>query len=521
MPKADLILYDAKVYTLNRKKPKAQAIAIKGDKIVAVGSNAQILKLKAAKTDVIDLKGKTVLPGFVDCHIHMRSYAKTLEQVELRDVTSVKQLQQRFRRVAARKPTDAWITARGFDEEKFKEKRLPTRLDLDTAVSDHPVLITRVCGHLSVANTKALEMVGITRNTSLAERGIIAKDQKTGELTGVLVEDAQNLVTRVIPKPDDEEMLRIYEKAFGKAAEKGLTAVHFIINDPKDVSTLGKLSRQNKLKLRVRLMVPVEYLNEVDEFTAIENGKIRMGSIKIFADGSLGARTAALHKPYADDKTTMGVLIYSQKKLEKLLLRVHEKGYQLAVHAIGDKAIESVLNALEKALSQKPRKGHRHRIEHASVLNKKLVIRMKKLGIIASVQPHFIVSDFWAVKRLGRRRARWTYALKSLVENDVVTCGGSDCPIEPIDPLLGIWAAVTRKDFTQEKLSVDEAIRMYTKNAAFASHEETVKGVIECGKLADLTVLTQDPYKIKKDNIRDIRVDMTIVDGEIIYARRH
>jgi predicted amidohydrolase YtcJ len=267
-------------------------------------------------------------------------------------------------------------------------------------------------------------------------------------------------------------------------------------------------------------MIPVEYLDEIDKFAAIENDKIKMGSIKIFADGSLGARTAALHKPYADDKTTKGVLIYPQKKLEKLIFEVHEKGYQLAVHAIGDKAIESVLSALEKAVSQKPKKVHRHRIEHASVLNKKLVRRMKKLGIIASVQPHFIVSDFWATKRLGEQRTRWTYALKSLVKNGIIACGGSDCPIEPIDPLLGIWAAAARKSFPQERLTFDEAIRMYTINAAFASSEETVKGIIERGKLADFTVLSQDPYNIEADDICDIKVDMTIVDGEIVYARR-
>jgi predicted amidohydrolase YtcJ len=221
MPNVDLILYNAKVYTLNRKKPEAQAIAIKDNKIAAVGSNIQILALKTSKTKAIDLEGKTVLPGFVDCHIHMRSYARTLEQIELRNVTSVRQLQQRLRRVAAGKPADAWIIARGFDEEKFREKRLPTRFDLDKAVSDHPVLVTRVCGHLSVANTKALKIADITRNMSLAESEIVAKDPKTGELTGVLIENAQDLVTRVIPKPDENELLRIYEKACRKAAEKG------------------------------------------------------------------------------------------------------------------------------------------------------------------------------------------------------------------------------------------------------------------------------------------------------------
>jgi hypothetical protein len=519
MPDADLILYNAKVYTLNRKKPEAQAIGVKGNKIVKVGSNVEVLKLKTFKTNAIDLKGKTVLPGFVDCHIHMRSYAKTLEQIELRDVVSIKQLQRRLRKVATARPSSTWITARGFDEEKFKEKRLPTRFDLDKAVLNNPVLLTRVCGHLSVANSKALELADITKDTALAEGGIIQKNPKTGDPTGILLENAQNLVAEVIPKPDKKELLRIYEKACQKAAEKGLTSAHCIIYDPKDVSVVRELRRQNKLKLRIHLIIPVEYLDELDELASMENRKTRMGSIKVYADGSLGAHTAALHKPYADDKTTKGIHIYPQKKLEKLLLKVHENGFQLAIHAIGDEAVESVLDALEKALRQKPKEDHRHRIEHASVLSKRLIRRMKKLGVIASVQPHFVASDFWTAKRLGKRRARWTYSFKSLIKSGIVTCGGSDCPIEPIDPLLGIWAAVARKIFPQERLTVDEAIRLYTINAAFVSREENVKGSIERGKFADLTVLSQDPYKIEADNIRSIRVDMTIVDGEIVYVR--
>jgi len=520
MRSADLILYNAKVYTLTPKKPQAQAVAIKSGKIVDVGSNTQILKLKASKASTVDLKGRTVVPGFVDCHMHMRSYAKTLEQVELRDVISIRQLQDKLRRAATKNPANAWITARGFDEEKFSEKRLPSRFDLDKAVSDHPILITRVCGHLSVANTKALELANITRTGGLSSDGVVEKDPRTGKPTGILLENAQDLVARCIPKLDEKELLRIFEKACRKAVKKGLTTVHSIINDALDVSILCELYRQNKLKLRVRLIVPVDYLEEVDKMVAFKNDRIRLGGIKIFADGSLGAHTAALRNPYTDDKTTEGILVYPNRELERILFKVNEKGHQIAVHAIGDKAIERVLDAFEKILRISGRKNHRHRIEHASVLNEKLIRQMKKLGIIASVQPHFIVSDFWIIRRLGVRRARWTYALKSLIRNGVVVCGGSDCPIEPIDPLLGIWAATTRKSFPQEKLTIEEAIEMYTKNAAFASSEENVKGTIERGKLADLTILSQDPYTIRANCIRKTKVDMTIVDGEIVYVRR-
>jgi len=520
MPNADLILYNAKVYTLNRKEPRAQAVAVKGKKIFAVGSNAKILRLKALKTKVINLKGKTVLPGFVDCHVHIRSYAKTLEQPELRDLTSIKQLQKRLRQAATGKPPNAWITARGFDEEKFKEKRLPTRFDLDEAVSGNPVFITRVDGHLSVANTKALEIAGITKETQFTQGGAIEKDSDTGDPTGVLTENAYDLVQGVIPKPDEKELLRIYEKACRKVVEKGLTAVHFIITDAEDVRILQKLRKQNRLKPRIYLMIPVEHLDRLGELVFTEDDKTKVGSIKIYTDGSLGAHTAALKKPYMDDKTTKGILIYPQQKLEKIIESVHEKGLQLAVHAIGDEAMEATLDAIEKALRKNPKKDHRHRIEHASVLSYRLIRRMKKLGVIASVQPHFVISDFWVTKRLGKQRARWTYPFKSLIKSGVTACGGSDCPIEPIDPLLGIWAAVARKTFAEESLSVDEAIRLYTANAAYVSREENAKGSIEKGKFADMTVLSQDPYNIDADNIRGTKVDMTIVDGEIVYARR-
>jgi predicted amidohydrolase YtcJ len=520
MPNTDLMLYNANICTMNPKKPKAQALLIRNRKITAVGANAEIIKQKTRKTKTIDLKGKTVFPGFVDCHIHMSSYAKTLEQIGLRDVVSIRQLQQRLKEAVMKKPPAAWIVARGFDQEKFREKRFPTRYDLDKAAPDHPVLITRVCGHLSVANSKALELANITKDTKLLESGKIEKDPKTGEPTGVLLENAQNIVTSVMPKLDERDLLRIYGQALKKAAENGLTDVHCITDDLRDISIIQELRKQNDLSIRVHMVINAECLDELATVTLPKDAKTKVRCIKVFADGSLGARTAALHEPYTDAKKRKGILIYTPEKLEKLLEKVHEAGFQLAVHGIGDRAIETVLDALETTLRKKPKKDHRHRIEHASVLNRKLIQRMRKLGVIASVQPHFVVSDFWTTKRLGKQRARWAYPFKSLVKSGIVACGGSDCPIEPIDPLLGVWAAVARSLFPQERLSVDEAVRMYTCNAAFASHEESIKGTIEPGKLADFTVLSQDPHDIEPDDIEGINVEMTIVDGEIVYARK-
>jgi predicted amidohydrolase YtcJ len=298
--------------------------------------------------------------------------------------------------------------------------------------------------------------------------------------------------------------------------------VHWIVDSADEIRIVQKLNSEGKLPLRIYLGIPVELL---DEFVGLSlvcdfgGEMVRFGFVKILADGSLGARTAALKEPYADKPETSGMLIYSQRKLNQLVLKAHKAGWQVAVHAIGDKAIEAVLKAFHNALKKFPRMGHRHRIEHCSVLSPRLIKRMKRLGLIASVQPHFIVSDFWVVDRVGVKRARWVYPFKTLMREGVVVASGSDCPVEPINPLLGIWAAVARKGFKEESLTVEEALRTYTLNAAYTSFDEGKRGTIEVGKLADLTVLSEDPFKVEPDQIRHISVEMTIVSGKIVYAR--
>jgi len=253
--------------------------------------------------------------------------------------------------------------------------------------------------------------------------------------------------------------------------------------------------------------------------TGFGNDMVKIGFIKIFADGSLGARTAALKQPYSDKPETSGIILYAQKKLNKLVLKAHKAGLQLGVHAIGDQAVETVLKAFVKASREFPRENHRHRIEHCSVLNPKLIRQMKRLGLIASVQPHFIVSDFWVTDRVGDVRARWVYPFKTLMREGLVVVSGSDCPVEPIRPLLGVWAAVARKGFAEESLTLEEALRAYTLNAAYASFDEDKKGTLEVGKFADLTVLSGDLATVLPEKIRDVVVEMVLVGGEIVYAK--
>jgi predicted amidohydrolase YtcJ len=519
---ADLVILNANVVTLNAGKPRAEALAIRDCRIVAVGSEAEIRKYIGSETKVLDVNGKTVVPGFVDCHVHMTGFGQHLQTLDLRNVGSIEEMKGKIREYVERHPEKIWILGGRWDHERFSEKRLPTRWDLDEAVRDKPVFIIRVCGHIGVANTKALELARIGRET-VVKGGAIDKDAASGEPNGVLRENALNLVWRVVPKPSLAELEEACLQACRKAVENGLTGVHWIVDSADEIRAIQKLYSEGKLPLRIYLGIPVKLLDELVGLglvTGFGNDMVRLGFVKILADGSLGARTAALKQPYTDKPETSGMLIYSQRKLNRLVLKAHRAGWQLAVHAIGDRAIESVLKAFSKALKRFPREGHRHRVEHCSVLNPRLIRRMKRLGLIASVQPHFIVSDFWVVDRVGTERARWVYPFKTLLKSGVVVASGSDCPVEPISPILGVWAAVARKSFVEESLTVEEALKTYTLNAAYASFSEKETGTIEPGKRADLTMLSEDIFKVPPNKIRDVRVEMTIVGGKVVYERK-
>ncbi len=518
---ADIALIDGNIITINPSKPHAQAIAIRKNRIIKIGTNREIKPLIKENTKVIDLKGKTVLPGFIDTHTHIAGFGKALTQINLRGIQSVKEMLKKLKKRIEKTREGEWIQGRGWDQDHLKEKRYPTRWDLDKSSPNNPVVFTRVCGHLCVVNSKALEKARITAETTPPPGGKIDKDPRTGEPTGILRENAMDLVHRVMPEPSEHQLMEACGLACLKAVEAGLTSIHWIISSPTEIRVIQKLREQNELPLRVYILIPVEFLDHLVGLglsTGFGDDVVKIGGAKILADGSLGARTAALHESYSDDSSTRGMMLYSEEKLEELITKTHKAGLQLAVHAIGDQAIDMVLTALEKALDEMPREDHRHRIEHASVLNKELIRRMKRLGVIASVQPHFVVSDFWVVDRLGPKRARWAYPFKTLVQNGVRTVGGSDCPVEPISPLLGIWAAISRESFPEERITVDEAIRVYTINAAFSSFEDSVKGSIEVGKLADLVVLSADPRSVPPDEIKDIEVEMTFVGGRMVYG---
>ena len=519
---ADLVLTNANVLTMNPSKPHAQAIAIKDHKIVKVGTNQEIKPYIGENTKTINLKEKTVVPGFIDTHAHITGFGKSLKQINLRGVSSIKEIQKKLKKRIQKTPKGQWILGRGWDQDHLTEKRYPTRWDLDKFSPNNPVIFTRVCGHLCVANSQALELADIAKETTPPPAGQIDKDPKTGEPTGILRENAMNLVWKMIPEPSEEELTEACSLACQKAVEAGLTSVHWLTSSPTEIRVIQKLRQQNKLPLRVYIVVSVKLLDHLIDLglhTGFGDSRVRIGSVKIFSDGSLGARTAALFQPYHDEPTRKGMILYTQEKLNKLVMKAHKADFQLAIHAIGDRAIDMALTVLEKALKEAPKKNHRHRIEHASVLNKRLIQRMRKLKVTASVQPHFVVSDFWVANRVGPSRARWVYPFKTLIQEGVLTTGGSDCPVEPIDPLLGIWAAVAREAFPEERITVDDALRLYTVNAAYASFEEDIKGSIDVGKLADLVVLSREPHETPPNEIRDVKVEMTIVGGKVVYVK--
>jgi predicted amidohydrolase YtcJ len=518
---ADLVLMDGNVLTMGSSQPSAESVAVKKDRIVKVGTNKEIRRWIGNETKVIDLQRRTVVPGLTDSHIHVGDFGKFLTWVDLKDVDSVGEMQRRIRERAQKIPERRWIIGSGWDQTRFAEKRYPNHRDLDEASPDNPVILYHQCGRVCVVNSRALELAGVTKETHAPSGGKIEKDAEKGEPTGILRENATDLVWKTIPEPSEEELIEGASLACEKIVEAGVTTVHWIITSSAEISVIQKLRAENKLPLHVYTIIPATLLDQTNSSSSGDNNDRNLG-VKVFVDGSLAAHTAALREPYTDDPESKGQLLYSQEELDALVAKVHKANFRLVMHAMGDQAIDMALTAIEKALMEAPRKDNRYRLEHASVLNSKLIQRIKELGMMVSVQPKCVITEFsvWsAVERLGSERAKWLYPLKTLINEGIRVVGGSDCPMEPLSPLQGIQAAVTREFFPEERISVDEALRMYTVNAAYASFEETVKGSIEEGKLADLTVLSGDPTAVPPSRIGDINVDVTIVGGKVVYQK--
>jgi predicted amidohydrolase YtcJ len=528
-----LLLYNANVLTLNPAQPRAEAVLIDGTRIKAAGSLEELEGLCSGECQKIDLGGKTLLPGFVDCHMHPILLAYFQMNLDLNDMHSMSELLRCMRQKAAEAAPDQWLLGLRFNEEGLTEPRLPTLAELDREAPNHPLLILRYCGHLAIANSRALALADITAEISNPNGGEIERDA-TGNLTGVLRETAISLVTDQIGPPDWDAFMQAAEQTFAQLAANGVTGMHGILQTGEHGPS-GKLgyleiaaikALRDKIPQRLYLMVLTTEAADISELRAGElhdsgpDSTCKVGAWKIICDGSLGGHSAVMFKPYSDAPTMSGIFVWDENELKRMIRDAHGHGIQLAIHCIGDRMIETVLNILERVLTEKPREDHRHRIEHASVIPPELMRRAHKLGVILSVQPPFIYSERgWLRKRLGDR-VRYTYPFRSMLENQLTVCAGSDAPIEPPDPILGIYSAVNRLGVApEEAVSIEDAIKMYTVHAARAAFEEDIKGTIKPGKLADLVALSEDPLMMPPAQLRDIQVEMTMVGGKVIFSR--
>lgn len=529
--KADLAFLNGNIYTLDKNKPLAEAIAIKGNRIFMVGSNEEVMETAGEETLVFDLQGKTVIPGLIDAHVHFLSYGSSLKELNLVGTKSVEEIIEIVKKGLPEFKLGEWITGHGWDHEDWEKKEFPTYKEISEVTPNNPVYFTRVDGHAGWANKKAMEIAGITKETPDPPGGRIIRGEN-GEPTGVFIDAAQNLIEKHIPEKSYEWKKDAVLKAQEECLRLGLTEVHEAGSSEESIRIYKDLIKEGKLKIKIYSMLSGEdhFSKYMDKPPIIrEGGKLTIRAVKLFMDGALGSRGAALFEPYSDDPKNYGLLLMDEEKLYRITKLALKRGYQVCVHAIGDRANFLALNAFERAIKESGTKDHRLRIEHAQVVRLQDMERFAKLGVIPSMQPTHATSDmYWAEKRLGSERAKGAYAWKSLMKKGCKIAGGSDFPVENPNPLWGFFAAVTRCDHKgwprggwhpDEKMTREEALRCFTINAAYSAFEEDLKGSLEPGKAADIVVLSKDIMIIPEMEVLKTEVLMTIIDGEIVYSR--
>lgn len=533
---ADTIFLNGNVYTANDSAPHAEAIALKGERILFVGGNEEAKKLAGSATRTIDLKSKTVLPGLTDSHYHLLGVGERLNHLNLEGVTSREMFLARIKAQVAEASPGHWITGRGWIETFWKPPVFPTRHDLDQVAPDNPVYLTRADGHGAVANSKALEIAGIDRQTPNPFGGEILRDKKSGEALGMLVDNAKALVEKKIPPATPEENARALVLGAKRSLALGWCEIQNAGSQLPELELLEKLFCEGKLKLRVYNAIygpgpAADHLLKHGPILDADQHRFTTRTIKVVFDGSLGSRSAALLRPYADAETS-GFLTEKEDNLRPMLREALRRGLQVETHAIGDRANRLILDLYEEAFRAIPPndrkvKEPRWRIEHAQILSPTDLPRFAKLGVIASMQPSHAISDlFFAPRRLGEKRLAGAYAWQSLLKSGAIVAGGSDAPVEQGNPMIEFYAAVARKSVDgfsgpgwhpEEAVSRAQALKMFTAWPAYAAFQEKEKGSIETGKLADLTILSDDIMKIPEPDILRTRCLMTVVGGEIAY----
>jgi predicted amidohydrolase YtcJ len=525
---ADLVLRGGRVWP-GKGLPSARAVAVKGERVLAVSADG-LDGLVGPHTAVVELRGRLVVPGFNDAHVHFLEGGFSLLSVDLRGARDEAELVARLRAHARVLPSGTWIRNGNWDHEAWPSRALPTRHLIDPATPEHPVLVNRLDGHIALANSLALRLAGVDRHTPDPPGGHLERDPR-GEPTGILKDNALSLVARVVPEPSRDMNRRAARAALAEAARRGVTTVQD--NSGTDaLPTYLELRARGELSARLSVWRPIAALPALLEAgvrTGLGDDWVSLGALKILSDGSLGAGTAACFEPYADDPATSGLLLYEPEELDRLVREADAAGFQLAVHAIGDRANSLVLDAFEKAEAANGPRDRRFRIEHAQVVRREDLARYRALQVVASVQPSHAIDDLrFAERRLGAARCRGAYNVASFLRAGVPVAFGTDWYVEPLDPRLGLYAAVTRERaeggpsggwFPEEKVSLEDALDLYTRGSAYAERAERGKGTLEAGKLADLVVFAADLFALPPRALLDTPVDLTVAGGQVVFER--
>lgn len=528
---ADLIIVGGTIYTLDPNTPRVEAVAVAGQWIVCAGTPGEVARFRGSSTRTLDATGMTVLPGFVDAHAHLAGLGNSLAQVDLVGTKSPKEARQRvLERMASARPGE-WVEGRGWDQNDWEVEEFPTWSDLD-GTDSHPLFLRRIDGHAAWVNRRALEVCGITRDTPDPAGGRILRDD-AGEPTGILLDNAADLVRAMIPELSFDERIKRLKRAVAECQRYGLTGVHDAGVGAKDLEAIRYLNEHGELGLRVYVMLDADEPGFAE--AEIRGGPVTdedhyviVRALKLYADGALGSRGAALIDPYSDEPDNRGLFVHTRDELLRWTSLALENGFQVCTHAIGDAANRLMLDVYEEAMQKTPVSNPRLRIEHAQVITPEDIGRFGRLGVIAAMQPTHATSDmYWAADRVGTERIRGAYAWRKLIGAGCLIACGSDFPVESADPLWGIYAAVTRRDrkgypeggwYPEECMTIEEAVRGFTTNAAFASFMENIKGTIQPSMLADFTILDMNPFVIPAQEILSTRVVYTIVGGRIVYA---
>ncbi len=533
-PGANTIITNARVYTVDGNHPTAEAVAILGEHIVAVGSNAEIDAWRKDKTTVIDGHGHLLLPGFNDAHVHFIPGGMQLDSINLREAATPEAFRETLEARVKKTAKGEWITGGDWDEQKWNPAVLPTKELIDAVSPETPVFVTRYDGHISLANSYALKLAGVTAKTKAPAGGEIVRD-KNGNPTGVLKDAAQALVSSKIPPLTHEQRLRAAKRALAHAASLGVTSVQDMNPEYADIAVYSELSEKGELTTRVYAAPMLEGWNDFAKIgvrRAWGSSYLRFGAMKTYADGSLGATTAYFFKPYTDAPDTRGLLsdeLHPISQERERLTQADAAHLQICAHAIGDEAISTMLDLFTDVVKANGAGERRWRIEHSQHMAEKDFQRYAELGVIASVQPYHAIDDGrFAEKRIGADRIQRTYAFRTFLDHKVRLAFGTDWTVAPLSPMWTIYAAVTRATLDgknpdgwvpAQKLKVNEAVEAYTMGSAYAEFQENVKGSITPGKLADMVLLSDDIFKIQPGAIKDVQVELTMVGGKITYKR--